>query len=95
MMLFNWRQCPFNYSLCLATVNLAFPGMFFFLQIYDLQFVHQVVAQILGDVLVPALPHANTGRWVGHWHRPQRIVIHQTGERGVMETNENLSTFVH
>lgn len=62
-----------------------------------IQFVYEVVAQILGDVLMPTLPHARAGSWSGHRHGAHishtTAVIHQTtrsGWTGMNKTYINL-----
>ena len=51
--------------------------------IRHLQFVHQVVAQVLRDVLVPVLPHAERRGRLGRGHRTHASrVVHQPLEEG-------------
>lgn len=55
-----------------------------------LQFVYQMVSQVLRDILMPAFPNTcgSGGAYRGHGSNPPRI-IHQTGKSGRASVNPN------
>lgn len=57
---------------------------------FYLQFVYQMVSQVLRDILMPAFPYTcgSGGAYRGHGSNPPRIV-HQTGKNRRASVNPN------